>query len=362
VQYADTTCSLRCCSATAVQTIREFIIDHSSSQPRPAVRLGFAANCRLELNYGQEQHLDLIPLLMQPGYKPKGWLGLIMGSKMYYVFYSDAVDTEEKFLQQMDALEREIGDRCRAVTVRSNGLTEGVPPAQVAAPLPAPAALKHSQPPTTHDPTSQGTASFTASLQESPRRISATEHQPTSAPGNFGELASFFREERAHFEASVQQQRQEMRQREQELRQREQEMRQREQEMRVEKAEIEAKAAKAVDTVKTELAAMTAQVEALREEARNAATRHPLADVLSQKQLLSLQMRAEKLHDTQLLSEEEHLVIEDVIADCIEALAAGPFVGDAVVAEVIKIVALSERIPSDMAFARQLRRKCKLST
>ena len=50
--------------------------------------------------------------------------------------------------------------------------------------------------------------------------------------------------------------------------------------------------------------------------------------------------------------------IEDVVADCVEIMATGSFVVDGAVAEVVKIVALGERIASDMSFARQLRRKC----
>ena len=36
-----------------------------------------SANCRLELNYGMQAEVDMVPLLMQQGFKPKGWLGLI---------------------------------------------------------------------------------------------------------------------------------------------------------------------------------------------------------------------------------------------------------------------------------------------
>ena len=37
-----------------------------------------SANCRLELNYGvQNEDVDLIPLMMEANYRPRGWLGLI---------------------------------------------------------------------------------------------------------------------------------------------------------------------------------------------------------------------------------------------------------------------------------------------
>ena len=31
------------------------------------------AQCRLEANYAHQQELDMIPLMMQKNYKPKGW-------------------------------------------------------------------------------------------------------------------------------------------------------------------------------------------------------------------------------------------------------------------------------------------------
>ena len=32
-----------------------------------------SANCRLELNYGVQEEVDLVPLMMQKAYKAKGW-------------------------------------------------------------------------------------------------------------------------------------------------------------------------------------------------------------------------------------------------------------------------------------------------
>ena len=36
-----------------------------------------------EANYGHQQELDMIPLMMQQDYAPKGWLGLILGTRMW---------------------------------------------------------------------------------------------------------------------------------------------------------------------------------------------------------------------------------------------------------------------------------------
>ena len=42
-----------------------------------------SANCRLEASYAIQQELDMIPLMMEQGFKAKGWLGLILGTRMY---------------------------------------------------------------------------------------------------------------------------------------------------------------------------------------------------------------------------------------------------------------------------------------
>ena len=128
----------------------------------------------------------MVPLLMQREYKPNGWLGLILGTNMYYCFFVAAVDTDEKFMQQMDALTREIGDRGKATTMAAARVSEGVPPRAAPTPTPEPA--------------------FSPSMSSS---------APTVGGGaSFAELTAFLREhreeakaERASMEAKMEQQR-----------------------------------------------------------------------------------------------------------------------------------------------------------
>ena len=47
-----------------------------------------SANCRMEANYAHQQELDMIPLMMSEGFKPKGWLGLILGTRMWCKSFS----------------------------------------------------------------------------------------------------------------------------------------------------------------------------------------------------------------------------------------------------------------------------------
>ena len=50
--------------------------------------------------------VDMIPLLLQKGYKANGWLGLILGTRLYYPFYSAESDDEAAFENRMDKLVR----------------------------------------------------------------------------------------------------------------------------------------------------------------------------------------------------------------------------------------------------------------
>ena len=51
-----------------------------------------SANCRLEANYGHAAKVDMIPLKTEAGYTPRGWLGMLMGTRLYYGFYGAVLD------------------------------------------------------------------------------------------------------------------------------------------------------------------------------------------------------------------------------------------------------------------------------
>ena len=80
---------------------------------------------------------------------------------------------------------------------------------------------------------------------------------------------------------------------------------------------------------------------------------------MSKVQIMALQERVVALHDAQLLADEEHGVVEDSIADCIDLLATGSIADSAMVIQsrVAQIVTLSEHMQNDASFARQLKRK-----
>ena len=59
----------------------------------------------------------VIPLMMVEGYEADGWLGLMLGTSMWYAFYGDVLTSESVFESRIDFLSRELGDRGRADAV-----------------------------------------------------------------------------------------------------------------------------------------------------------------------------------------------------------------------------------------------------
>ena len=54
-------------------------VAHSSDQ---VFFVAESANCRLELQYGHQQDVAMVPLMMEKGYRPNGWLGLLLGTRL----------------------------------------------------------------------------------------------------------------------------------------------------------------------------------------------------------------------------------------------------------------------------------------
>eukprot|EP01041_Mallomonas_annulata_P001806 gene1806-3503_t len=60
-------------------------------------------NCRLEGEYSYQRHKDIIPLLVEPGYTADGWLGALLGTKLWYDFTAPT-----KFSESFKQLKRAI--------------------------------------------------------------------------------------------------------------------------------------------------------------------------------------------------------------------------------------------------------------
>ena len=73
-----------------------------------------SSNCRMEAQYGLQKKKALIPLKLVQGYEADGWLGLLLGTSLWYALYGEALSSEAVFEDRMSALSREIGSRGRA--------------------------------------------------------------------------------------------------------------------------------------------------------------------------------------------------------------------------------------------------------
>jgi hypothetical protein len=73
-----------------------------------------SSNCRMEAQYGLQRQKQMIPLMMQEGYEADGWLGMLVGTSLWYALYGATLASEAAFEDRMSALAREIGSRGRA--------------------------------------------------------------------------------------------------------------------------------------------------------------------------------------------------------------------------------------------------------
>jgi hypothetical protein len=94
-----------------------------------------SSNCRMEAQYALQKKKPLIPLMLTQGYEADGWLGLMLGTSMWYAFYGETLSSESAFESRIEALCREIGSRGRA---------DGVSAASEPEPEPEPEAAGHS--------------------------------------------------------------------------------------------------------------------------------------------------------------------------------------------------------------------------
>eukprot|EP01050_Picozoa_sp_SAG11_P000710 SAG11_NODE_24_length_24699_cov_10.132195_13_plen_723_part_00 len=75
-----------------------------------------STNCRLEAQYAMQREVETVPLMLEEGYRADGWLGFMMGTRLWYGFYGSVVSCDEDgglFEQKVSELCRELGDRGR---------------------------------------------------------------------------------------------------------------------------------------------------------------------------------------------------------------------------------------------------------
>ena len=70
-----------------------------------------SVNCRLEAQYAFQREKDMVPMMMEDGYRPDGWLGMFLGVRLWYGFIGATLDSEGAFEGKIDELCRELGER-----------------------------------------------------------------------------------------------------------------------------------------------------------------------------------------------------------------------------------------------------------
>ena len=296
-----------------------------------------SANCRLEANYAHESGVDMIPLMCEKDFRPRGWLGLMLGTRLWYPMFE--LDTDEGvFESRVVAIAKEIGDRARPpqaqapasvpveveeVVPPSSSATMRAQPVQQREPAPAPAPAGGFQPgrgaaqwastdssldrlPLPGAPTALAPAA--PALEES---FSPSLHHSTGGGG--GASNTSVAEERSGMLQLVQQQQEE-------------------------------------------------QLQSLRRElvTQQAPAQHS-AGAFTDEQVSTLQSRLVSMHSARLLTDETLYMLEDLLADVAEvrcASSSAPLdVAQRVVAKLDKLIGVSEAMQRDESLARQIQRK-----
>ena len=268
---------------------------------------------------------------MTQGYKPKGWLGLLLGTRIYFRFYDAESLDVAAFEERVDGLAREIGQRGKPQ--QRPRIAEAVPPSAAA---PAPAAAASSvvpgrsrpapapAPAPARTPTRSSSNALVAADQSfTPSMQAITSSSPAAPIAGMGMAASAGGGSSSAAEIAwlLKEMRQDSKLERDELRA----------EMERQRAEMEAKLTP--------------------------------APAISDGQITALQARLEALHAAGLLSEEELFELADAVADALEykavvtRLTKEALGGSAAAGQVLKMVVLSEGMASDALLARQLRRK-----
>ena len=52
-----------------------------------------------------------VPLMMEDGYRAKGWLRMLLGVRLWYGFYGSVLESEGAFEGKVDELCRELGEK-----------------------------------------------------------------------------------------------------------------------------------------------------------------------------------------------------------------------------------------------------------
>ena len=112
-------------------------------------------NCRLEAEYCIQRKVPFIPLILAPGFSPRGWLGILKGQKLYYDF-----SNSHAFDVSMKGVISEI-DRVHC----DSGAVSNPTPAPAPAPAPAPVAKQPAAAPAPTQPVTSAAKTWEEELK-----------------------------------------------------------------------------------------------------------------------------------------------------------------------------------------------------
>ena len=293
----------------------------------------------------------MIPIMLEEGYKANGWLGLVLGTRLWYPLYG-ADDGDEVFENAVDAIAREIGDRGRRRQAEPQAQqheqvqqheqepqlqphvqqTSSTPFAPF--PTPAPAPMMAATP---------DRGGYSPSIHaSSPQTLATSGSLPTvlSSSGggaNLAEFAGFLQLFKQHQEDTVASHR----------------------------------------TAEDALDAKIEQKLLLASATAAAAAAAAPQEASMAEQVQAVQARLEQMHEQGLLADEVLFALEDLVADVVEARASSldtvitkqmlhAWTDDvrqrlASAAKLHQPVELGEAVQTDAAFARQIKRKFAVS-
>ena len=65
--------------------------------------------CKREAQYAHQCGKNMVPLMMQDQYRCDGWLGFVLGTRLWYGFYGSVLESEAAFEGKVDELCHELG-------------------------------------------------------------------------------------------------------------------------------------------------------------------------------------------------------------------------------------------------------------
>ncbi len=289
-------------------------------------------------------------------------VGLLLGTRMWYAMWGAEEDDDASFERRVDNLVREIGERGKLM------VAESVPPLREPTPAPAPApSPPSSEPASTRAPAARAPAATTALFasaspsiahaaeqqagQSANARITHTvlpsmeqqpvvQQQPSSSSVATSQMGTSLMEVSAFMTEQLKTQ------------------------MASQRAHDKEQHAEVVRLLEGQLEAQRHEIKAQRQAIKALEAKLAPACAISQEQLAALQSRIQTLHVAKLLSDDELFSLEDACGDIIELESS---IGGRITSEMAqanpsvsklsRLVALCERVTSDEALARQIRRR-----